>query len=71
MEKIFLKKIQFLTPKKFWKNVWACIGDVFLNSREVLTIDLTIGDIILFFIERNTPFSIAYSTLIEVKKVIY
>ena len=61
-KKFSQKKFQFLPPKKFWKNVWACIGDVFLNSREVLTIDLTIGDIILFFIERNTPFSIAYSS---------
>lgn len=45
---------ELTTLKKFEKTIWRCILIVFLNLREVLTINLTIGYCIIFFsIEMN------------------
>ena len=66
-EKISQKKFQFHTPKKFEKTIWRCILIVFLNLREVLTINLTIGYCIIFFFNRNEYKSIILSTLNKIK----
>lgn len=61
------KKFQNHTPKKFEKTIWRCIVSIFLNLREVLTINLTIGDSSIFFSNRNGHKSIVLSTLNEME----